>query len=214
MCIQELAFQRDYFARSEERMRTKLVAVAAALYRERLQRKDGKKKESLKRKAPGLTLRDAFARRRAREQEAVTAQTETEEEIRLRDSKQGQNKPAGAAISRPAVSIQDESSEEEDEEVAEEEEPLDPAQIQAALLAAQEKQRLLDIESKQLQKKFAEKRRLPKYQDRLCQRSSLPAYQMKDAVVDAIDKHSVVVISGDTGEQLWLMCYMVAVCDY
>ena len=196
-------------------MRTKLVAVAVALYRDRLQRKDGKKKESLQRKAPGLTLRDAFARRRAREQEAAAAQTETEDQnSTLRDSKQGQNKPAAAGISRPAASIQDESSEEEEEEVAEEEEPLDPAQGQAALLDAQEKQRLLDIESKQLQKKFAEKRRLPKYQDRLRQPSSLPAYQMKDAVVDAIDKHSVVVISGDTGEQLWLLCYMVAVCDY
>jgi HrpA-like RNA helicase len=177
--------QRDYFARSEDSMRNKLVAGAVAIFRERLQRKEEKKQQASRRKAPGLTLRDAFARRRAREQ-ATSA-------IEQEDAAQGfAQEPA-------AEYVEEEPYYEEEEEEVVEEVPLDPAQVQAALEAERERKRLRDIESAQMQKRFKEKKRLPKYVERMQQRSTLPAYQMKDQIVDAIDKNSVVVISGDTG---------------
>jgi HrpA-like RNA helicase len=96
-----------------------------------------------------------------------------------------------------AQAEEEEDWEEEEEEM--EEEPLDPAQVQAAQEAAAEKKRLQDLESVQLQRKFKEKQRLPKYRERQQQRASLPAYQMKAAIVQAIEEHTITVISGDTG---------------
>jgi HrpA-like RNA helicase len=178
--------QRDYFARSEDMMRNKLVVGGVAIFRERLQRKEEKKEQASRRKAPCLTLRDAFARRRAREQ--ATSAIEQEDAAK------------GFAQEPPAAEcVEEEPYYEEEEDEVVEEVPLDPAQVQAALEAEREKKRLRDIESAQMQKRFKEKKRLPKYQERAQQRSTLPAYQMKDQIVDAIDKNSVVVISGDTG---------------
>lgn len=196
--MQTLVAQRDYFARSEDLMRNKLVTCAVGLFRERLRRKEEKKQQATgKRKAPGLTLRDAFARRRAREQAAATVDVPTEEATLARSSPQDQEW------------LDDEGDYGEEAEV-EEEAALDPTQVAAAEAAAREKKRQLDLESAQLQKRFREKQRLPKYRERVAQRSTLPSYEMKDAIVEAINSHSVTVISGDTGELG--ICPLLVVC--
>ena len=190
--------RRDYFARSEDQMRNKLIAEAVDIFRERLRRKVEKKEQSGRKKTPGLTLRDAFARRRAREQ---ANQEEMQIDNEASFAACCTTMPSGAGARKkdaPEIAVEDEDEYFEEEE----EEPLDPVQIQANLEAAKEKKRLQDIESKQLQMRFKEKQRLPKYRERVAQRSILPAYLMKDAIVEAIDKHSVTVISGDTGKYI------------
>lgn len=198
--LQALVAKRDYFARSEDLMRNKIVACAVDIFRERLRRKEAKKQQSTRRKAPGLTLRDAFARRRAKEQAALATPEEPvapppPAEVASRSRNMFQKATHGAA----AAQADEEEDWEEEEEEEVEEEPLDPAQVRAAMEAAAEKKRLQDLESVQLQRKFKEKQRLPKYRERQQQRASLPAYQMKDAIVQAIEEHTITVISGDTG---------------
>lgn len=189
---QTLVAQRDYFARSEDQMRNKLVTCAVGLFRERLRRKEEKKQQATgKRKAPGLTLRDAFARRRAREQAAAAADVPPEDSTPVRTP---------PPEPEPEQEWYDEDGDDGGEAEVEEEAPLDPAQVAAAQAAAREKQRQLNLESAQLQKRFREKQRLPKYRERVAQRSTLPSYAMKDAIVEAINSHSVTVISGDTGK--------------
>jgi HrpA-like RNA helicase len=193
--------QRDYFARSEDLMRNKIVAGAVGIYRERLRRKDEKKQQlEGRRKAPGLTLRDAFARRRAREQ--ATAEVTATAESSAAPS------PTPAVLKQEPAYAEPEEEWYEDDEAEVEQPPLDPAQVKAALEAAREKKLRQDLESAQLQKRFREKQRLPKYKERVAQRSTLPAYAMKDAIVEAINNHSVTVISGDTGTSWWT-CFTI-----
>ena len=56
-----------------------------------------------------------------------------------------------------------------------------------------------EIESKRLYDELQLKRKNKKYNDLLAKRTALPAYAMRDEVVDCIDQNRVVVISGDTG---------------
>ena len=95
--------------------------------------------------------------------------------------------------------VEDEVSEEVQEEEPAAPEPEDPAKIQAALEAAREKKRQQDAESRRLRSRQQEKKGNPKYQEMMDRRSTLPAFLMRDTILEAIDKHSVVVISGDTG---------------
>ena len=60
-------------------------------------------------------------------------------------------------------------------------------------------QQALVLESRRLSNELASKRANKKYQDLLQTREKLPAYQLKDTLIEAISKNRVVVISGDTG---------------
>jgi len=201
---QAMLSRKEYFARTEDQLRTKLVTGGVAIFRERLDRKDSKRED--KRKTPVMTLRDAFELRKLRER---AANGDTEDDNGLLDE--------GAALSMAGLSVQDatkppasveEELPEEEESIEEETvpepepEPEDPVKIQAALEAAREKKRLQDIESRRMRSKQLEKQSQPKYQEMMARRATLPAYQMKDTILEAIGKHSVVVISGDTGESI------------
>lgn len=179
-------------------MRNKLVSSAVEIFRERARRKEQKKEQSIRKKAPGLTLRDAFARRRAREQAAVDSDSQSALLLPSNTPVLGEFKD-GDEIFDDEHNYFDDSG--QDEEV------LDPAQVQENLKAAAERKRLQNMESKKLQKRFAEKQKLPKYRERFAQRSSLPAFRMKESIVEAIENHSVTVISGDTGE-----CCVFSIC--
>ena len=76
--------------------------------------------------------------------------------------------------------------------------------LRAEQEAAKERLRQQEMESKRMRSRFEEKKALPKYQEMLSRRSTLPAYQMKSEILEAIAKHSVVVISGDTGKHFAL----------
>jgi HrpA-like RNA helicase len=186
--------RREFFARSEDQLRNKLVTGGVNIHRERLQRKDSKREEGRKvAKNPAMTLRDAFEMRKIRERASTGADGETELEA------------AGSlAASVAAINLQqvpeEEPEEAEDDEAEPEPEPVDPVKVQAALEAAREKKRQQDVEGKRMRSKHLEKVQQPKYQEMLARRSTLPAFQMRDTILEAIDKHSVVVISGDTGK--------------
>ena len=201
--------RKEYFARTEDQLRTKLVTGGVAIFRERLDRKDSKRED--KRKTPVMTLRDAFELRKLRER-AANGDTEDgnggigENAAKSMAGMSLQDTPA--TLKPPAPPVEEELPEEEEviEEDTPEPEPEDPAKIQAALEAAHEKKRLQDIESRRMRSKQQEKQSQPKYQEMMARRATLPAYQMKDTILEAIDKHSVVVISGDTGEFSVVFC--------
>lgn len=204
--------RKEYFARTEDQLRTKLVTGGVAIFRERLDRKDSKRED--KRKTPVMTLRDAFELRKLRER-AANGDTEDDNgglDENAAKSMAGMSlQDTAVALKPPTPPVEEESP--EDEEVLEEEtlpepepEPEDPVKIQAALAAAREKKRLQDIESRRMRSKQQEKQSQPKYQEMMARRATLPAYQMKDTILEAIDKHSVVVISGDTGEFSVVFC--------
>lgn len=206
--------QRDFFARTEDQLRNKIIAHATSIFRERLQRKDSKRQESMKHKTPAMTLREAFAMRRLRERAANNCDEE-DDAVNAAPAAvvappvptaatASTARPAGAtAKSATAKQVPAELEVDDWEDEVEEEEPVDPVKVAADLAAAKEKKRLADIESKRLQARQKEKQELPKYQEMLARRQTLPAFQMKDSILDAIDKHSVVVISGDTGILRW-----------
>lgn len=207
--------RKEYFARTEDQLRTKLVTGGVAIFRERMDRKDSKRED--KRKTPVMTLRDAFELRKLRER-AANGCTEDDNGGLDADANVTEGDVAAAMA---GVSLQDtpttlNQAEEAEEDALEEEEtveetptepePEDPVKVQAALDAAREKKRLQDIESRRMRSKQQEKQAQPKYQEMMARRATLPAFQMKDMILDAIDKHSVVVISGDTGKALALFC--------
>ena len=193
---QALLERREFFARTEDQLRNKLVTLAVSIFRERLDRKDSKREDRAK-KTPVMTLRDAFELRKMRERAQNGEDCETDPELALADS-------VGAVqlhekLHEVVAEVEDEVSEEVQEEEPAAPEPEDPAKIQAALEAAREKKRQQDAESRRLRSRQQEKKGNPKYQEMMDRRSTLPAFLMRDTILEAIDKHSVVVISGDTG---------------
>lgn len=176
----------------------------------------------MKHKTPAMTLREAFEMRRLRERAnngcddednstedspppaapSVTTVPLAPAPLR-QDAGKVTMKPA-AAVSPPLpAELEDEQEPDWEDAVEEvEEEPVDPAKVAAELAAAREKKRLAEAESKRMKARHREKEELPKYQEMLARRSTLPAFQMKDAILSAIDQNSVVVISGDTGDFL------------
>ena len=193
-------------------MRSKLVSRGVAIHKERLQRKETKRQDSGRVKPRGVTLKEAYELRKLKEKMAFE-NDDSEEDEQEQDDMAGEQGDEEEGECEERDEYEDEGEdfdgeEEEDEQAREEPEEeeeeeivvIDPVKQKADEEAAKQRLKQQEIESRNMRNRFEEKKTQPKYQEMLSRRSTLPAYQMKHDILDAIAKHSVVVISGDTGE--------------
>ena len=196
-----------HFGRDEKSLTAMWVKESARLYRSQVESKEGKLQERRDKvaqaKPRGPTIRDAYEQREAagvvlRGKEAQDAAWDDEEGSEDEDEEEKDVDVEGQGDEKTATTVSINTQNVESIRTNMRQRELSASDL--TQLGDAQRQHRQELESRRLRTALETKREgNTKYAELLAVRGNLPAFQMRQEIVEVIKRNRVVVLSGDTG---------------